>query len=157
MKKILSLLTILAVFISCKEEGIIKPERLIEKEMMEEVIYDLTILDAIKYQNPASLETNNINPSKYIYKKYKIDSLQFAQNNVYYASNYGEYKIMFEKITKRIENEKAVTDSLVKIEEKKNAVLLKKKNADLKLKDSLTLKKLIPEKIKQRRERLKKE
>jgi hypothetical protein len=156
MKKILSLLAILAVFISCKEEAVIKPEHLIEKEVMEEIIYDLTILDAIKYQNPASLEMHNINPSKYIYKKYKIDSIQLAQSNVYYASDYGEYKIMFEKITKRIENEKTVTDSLVKMEEKKNAVLLKKKNAALKLKDSVALKKLIPEKIKLRRERLKK-
>jgi hypothetical protein len=42
-------------------------------------MYDLSILDAIKYQNPASLETYKINPSQYIYKKYKIDSAQFAQ------------------------------------------------------------------------------
>jgi hypothetical protein len=46
---------------------------------MIDVMYDLSILDAIKYQNPASLETYKINPSQYIYKKYKIDSAQFAK------------------------------------------------------------------------------
>jgi hypothetical protein len=45
---------------------------------MIDVMYDLSILDAIKYQNP-SLETYKINPSQYIYKKYKIDSAQFAK------------------------------------------------------------------------------
>jgi hypothetical protein len=157
MKKILSLLAIWAVFISCKEEAIIKPEHLIEKEVMEEIIYDLTVLDAIKYQNPSSLEMHNINPSKYIYKKYKIDSLQFAQSNVYYASDYGEYKIMFEQITKRLEKSKAVTDSLVKLEEKKKTALLKKKKAALKVKDSLTIVKLNPEESKLRGRRFKKE
>jgi hypothetical protein len=58
---------------------------------MIDVMYDLSILDAIKYQNPASLETYKINPSQYIYKKYKIDT-QFAQSNIYYASNYTDYK-----------------------------------------------------------------
>jgi hypothetical protein len=29
---------------------------------MIDVMYDLSILDAIKYQNPASLETYKINP-----------------------------------------------------------------------------------------------
>jgi hypothetical protein len=33
-----------------------KPERLIEKDVMVDIMYDLSIL-AIKYQNPASLDT----------------------------------------------------------------------------------------------------
>jgi hypothetical protein len=68
---------------------------------MIDVMYDLSILDAIKYQNPASLETYKINPSQYIYKKYKIDSAQFAQSNIYYASNYKDYK----KCMMRLSNE----------------------------------------------------
>jgi hypothetical protein len=38
---------------------------------MIDVMYDLSILDAIKYQNPASLETYKINPF-YIYKSIKL-------------------------------------------------------------------------------------
>jgi hypothetical protein len=73
------------------------------KDKMIDVMYDLSILDAIKYQNPASLETYKINPSQYIYKKYKIDSAQFAQSNIYYASNYKDYKEMYDEVIKRID------------------------------------------------------
>src|SRR3970282_2916898 len=91
MKKIISLLAIISVLVSCKEEVVKKPDRLIEKEAMVNIMYDLSLLEAIKYQNPTSLDTFKINPKKYIYKKYKIDSLQFAKSNTYYGSNYEEY------------------------------------------------------------------
>jgi hypothetical protein len=121
MKKILLLLTILVGFISCKEDVVNKPDNLIDKDKMIDVMYDLSILDAIKYQNPASLETYNINPSQYIYKKYKIDSVQFAQSNIYYASSYTNYKEMYDEIIKRIDDKKTVLDSVVKREDKKQA------------------------------------
>ena len=118
MKKILSFLLIITVFLSCKEEVVKKPDRLIEKGKMVNIMYDLALLEAIKYQNPTSLTTNKINPPNYIYKKYKIDSLQFAKSNVYYASNYTEYKGMFDQVIKRIDSRKVVVDSLVKVENK---------------------------------------
>jgi hypothetical protein len=61
--------------ISCKEDAVDKPSKLIAEDKMIDVMYDLSILDAIKYQNPASLETYKINPSQYIYKKYKIGTI----------------------------------------------------------------------------------
>jgi predicted ATPase len=79
---------------------------LVAEDKMIDVMYDLSILDAIKYQNPASLETYKINPSQYIYKKYKIDSAQFAQSNIYYASNYKDYKEMYDEVIKRIDAKK---------------------------------------------------
>jgi hypothetical protein len=45
--------------ISCKEDAVDKPSKLIAEDKMIDVMYDLSILDAIKYQNPASLETYN--------------------------------------------------------------------------------------------------
>jgi hypothetical protein len=99
MKKILLLLPLFRI-ISCKEDAVDKPSKLIAEDKMIDVMYDLSILDAIKYQNPASLETYKINPF-YIYKKYKIDSAQFAQSNIYYASNYRTTK----KCMMRLSNE----------------------------------------------------
>jgi hypothetical protein len=46
-----------------------------------------------KISNITSLADYNVNSSQYIYKN-KIDSLQFVQSNVYYASNYEEYKFL---------------------------------------------------------------
>ena len=148
MRKAMSLLAIFMVIVSCKEEAVKKPSRLIEKGVMVDIMYDLSLLEAIKYQNPNSVVTYKTNPANFIFRKYKIDSLQFAQNNVYYASNYSEYKDMFDQITKRIDREKAVADSLIKLEEKKKS---KVGNAKL-LKETLTTK---DSAIKNRREFIK--
>lgn len=146
MKKTLLLLTLLIGFISCKEEAVDKPDDLIAKDKMIDVMYDLSILDAIKYQNPTSLETYKINPSQYIYKKYKVDSAQFAQSNIYYASNYTDYKDMYDKLIKRIDEKKTVLDSLVIREDKKQAKIQADSIKRIKVtpikKDSLLIKKL---------------
>jgi Domain of unknown function (DUF4296) len=118
MKKIMALLVVL-VFLACKEDVVKKPNRLIEKEVMINIMYDLSLFDAIKYQSPAVLDSNHINPRKYIFKKYKIDSLQFAKSNIYYASDYKSYKLMFEEITKRLDQNKAVVEALINAEKKK--------------------------------------
>lgn len=127
------------MFSGCKEEVDKKPNRLIEKNVMVDIMYDLTILEAIRYQNPTSLETYQINPTEYIYKKYKIDSLQFAQNNAYYASDYTEYRNMFDEISKRLDKNKPKVDTLskVKLDKKIKPYLSKKKKLNIISADSL--------------------
>lgn len=122
MKKIISFLAIILLLVSCKEE-VEKPNRLIEKDVMVNIIYDLSLLEAIKYQNPASLDTFKINPTKYIYNKYKIDSLQFAQNNTYYASTYEEYANIIDQINNRLIKNKAELTELIKTENEKRKLV----------------------------------
>ena len=129
MRKIIVLLTIITLFVSCKEEVVSKPERLIEKDVMVSIMYDLSILEAIRNQNPASLDTFKINSRDYIFKKYKIDSAQFAKSNVYYASDYNEYKSMFEQISKRLEANTKSVDSLMKLKKKKKTIKKVEKQA----------------------------
>ncbi len=140
MKKGISLLAILAL-LGCKEDLVKKPEHLIEKSKMMDIMYDLALLEAVKYQNPAILDSNQIRPKQFIYKKYKIDSLQLAQNNIYYAADYKNYKIMFESVVKRIANEKKRVNSVIKLEEKKKKIriaqLKKKRQLAKKSKDSI--------------------
>lgn len=138
MKKIV-VLVVLLVFVSCKEEVVKKPNRLIEKDVMVNIMYDLSLLEAIKYQSPAILDSNKISPKQYIYKKYKVDSLQFAQSNVYYASDYEEYKNMFEQMTKRLDQKKLAVEALIKAEKKKKKEAKKAKSALNKKTDSLEL------------------
>jgi hypothetical protein len=110
------------------------------------IMYDLALLEAIKYQSPTVLDSNQIRPKQFIYKKYKIDSLQLAQNNVYYAADYKSYKIMFEEVVKRIAIEKKRANAAVKLEQKKNnirmAKLKKIKELAKKTKDSIAAHKL---------------
>ena len=106
---------------------------------MVNIMYDLSLLEAIKYQNPAVLDSNQIRPKQFIYKKYKVDSLQLAQNNVYYASDYKTYKVMFDEVINRLERDKKKVELQLKAEEKKNKILakqlLKEKTKSLKIRE----------------------
>ena len=96
------------MLLSCKKELVKTPNHLIEKDKMVNIMYDLALLEAIKIQNPSSLDSFKINSNEYIFKKYKIDSLQFAQSNKYYASDIKKYKAIVENVNKRIEEQKTL-------------------------------------------------
>lgn len=107
------LLLILALLTACKKETVEKPENLIPKDKMKDILYDLSLLQAIRGVNQAVLDSNQIDPTTYIYKKYKVDSLQFAKSDQYYAiENVKNYKKMYEEINDRVKKEKAHVDSL---------------------------------------------
>jgi len=137
MKQIILVLILFSVLVSCKEEAVKEPNHLIEKDVMVDIMYDLSVLEAIKYQNPNSLETKEISPKEYILKKYKIDSLQFAQSNNYYAADYKEYKMMFDQISKRLDDNKVALESLMESKRRKALLLKKKKTTVEKKQDTL--------------------
>ncbi|WP_395077089.1 DUF4296 domain-containing protein [Flavobacterium sp.] len=146
-KAILYLLTFSIVACNSKTE-IPKPEKPIEKEVMEKILYDLAVLQALKSYSPEKLSKNSINSKTYIYQKYKIDSLQFAQNSKYYASDIEAYKIMYQKVSDKLVLEKKNIDTIIsreaKIKAKKtkdSLLLITKKLKEKKIKD---LKKIIP-------------
>ena len=118
MKKAVCLFIILIATFSCKNEVVEKPKGLIAKEKMIDIMYDLSLLDGMKYQTDVSKDSLEINPSKFILKKYQVDSLQFAKSNVYYASNYVAYKEMFDIVIKRLDTKKAAIDTILKRENK---------------------------------------
>lgn len=95
--------------ISCNDTAP-KPDNLIGEDQMIDIIYDLTILDGIKSHNPQNLQSFNQN--NFIYKKYKIDSLQFAKSNQFYASDIHKYKKMYREVNERIEKDQKRVDSL---------------------------------------------
>jgi hypothetical protein len=121
MKNFIVIMLIVFLSVSCKKELVKQPAKLIDKGKMIDIMYDLSLLEAMKYQNPISLDSVESDPTKFVLKKYKIDSLQFAQNNKYYATDYETYKDMFDEIGKRLAKNQRNTDSIVKLEEKKAA------------------------------------
>ena len=125
MKNFIVIILVLFLSTSCKKEVVKQPAKLIEKEKMIDIMYDLSLLEAIKYQNPLSLDSVNSDPKNFVLKKYKVDSLQFAQSNIYYAADYNTYKEMYDEIGKRLAVEQRAVDSIVKIEEKKAAKVAK--------------------------------
>ena len=127
MKKTVSFLVIVMLFLSCKDDAVKEPERLIDREVMENIIYDLSLLEAIKYNEPATTENYIVNPKEFILRKYKVDSAQFAQSNIYYASDFEKYKAMYDSVVKRMERNRVHYDSLVKKQIKKDSLIQAKK------------------------------
>lgn len=130
-KRTLPLLIFLVILVGCKKELIKKPDHLIEKEKMANILCDLALLEAIRIQNPITSDSIKINSNDYIFKKYKIDSIQFSQSNIYYATDYKEYKRMFEEIKTHLDKNKSAVEALIKAESNK---ITAKKVAEEKLK-----------------------
>lgn len=95
-----------------------KPENLISKDKMSDVIYDVFVLNAAKGINKTILENHGIMPQEYVYKKHKIDSLQFAKSNDYYAYDTKIYESIIDKVKQKLEVEKAKNEALILKEDK---------------------------------------
>ncbi|WP_428224140.1 DUF4296 domain-containing protein [Flavobacterium sp.] len=114
--KRLALLVVIFIF-SCKNEIVEKPKNLIDESTMKNILYDLAMLQAIKGHDMMLLPKNKIDPKKYIYLKYHIDSIQLVKSNRYYAADISNFKKMYEEILERI-----------KIEKQENEKTLQRKN-----------------------------
>lgn len=121
MKINFAFLSIVILFFSC-QAAVEKPNNLISEDKMINILYDIALLEGIK--SDYSLNQQSLDPEKFIYKKYKIDSLQFVQSNAYYASDVQNYKEMYQKLTVKIDLKKTAVDSLLKVKNKPK--LLKK-------------------------------
>lgn len=77
---------------------------------MAEILYDLAIINAAKKTNPLRLEERDLEAMPFIYKKHGIDSLQFFQSDVYYASIPDEYEAIYKIVEARLEGEKSEFD-----------------------------------------------
>jgi|SRR6478672_1084354 len=103
MKKLLPFLAFILALIGCKDSAVPKPDKLIDENQMIDIIYDLSLLDAMKSQNPNQLKYPTA--TEFIQKKYQIDSVTFAKNSQYYASDIPNYKKMYEKVKIRLSEE----------------------------------------------------
>jgi len=109
MRKIITI-TFIYLLAACGNSSVQKPDKLIEEDRMVDIFYDLALLEAIKAHKPDIIQSAK-DPNQYIYKKYGIDSLQFAQSNRYYATDIKRYKRMFGRVGKRLEGNKKKLDA----------------------------------------------
>ena len=125
------------VFMACENKAMKKPSNLISEDQMAAILYDMILINSAKGINKQLLEKNIKNSEKYIYKIYKIDSLQFVESNAYYSYKSDSYKAIYEKIEKKLEAQKKVYEALAAEEKRVKDSL--KKNRRPKL-DTLNLK-----------------
>ena len=145
MKKLLFLLSLIGLLINCNSKPVEKPNDLINEDMMVDILYDLYVINGMKSSDMKYLEDRGIKPAKYIYQKYKIDSLQFAKSDHYYATDVDGYARLYERVTLRLQRNKAAIDSLIAKEpkEKKEDSIIKTTVISHKLRDSLRKKRIL--------------
>lgn len=149
MKKIIGLLSLGVLLLNCNSKPVEKPDNLVSKEEMINILYDLYVVNAMKSTELQFLQDRGITAADYVYKKYKIDSLQFATSDRYYASDVDEYENIYKEVTERLKQNKAEIDSLLlknpEVEVSKDST--KTDPTRFKLKDSVkkksTLKRLL--------------
>ena len=107
MKKVLVFFSFI-LLASCSNSVVSKPKNLIDEDKMVEIFYDLALLEAVRTQIPQEKQHYKGLPNNYIYKKYKIDSLQLVKSNQYYATDIANYKKMYERVKEKLaaDNEK---------------------------------------------------
>ena len=90
-------LLIIFLFLGCSDNV---PDNLISKEKMENIIFDIMILNA---SSGFDLKIdNNLLSDELIYKKHNIDSLQFFESELYYSKNPRDHYEIYAKVKIRI-------------------------------------------------------
>ncbi len=109
-----------------------KPDNLISKNKMIDIITDISLVNAAKSTNKKLLEGNGVNPEKYIYEKYNIDSIQFAESSNYYAYDVKGYEDIYVSVKQRLEKQKEEYKELQEKERKEKDSIrkLKRKKRD---------------------------
>lgn len=112
-------IVVLILFLSCESKTKYKkPENLIPKDQMIDLLTEMHLVAGSNNINNKNLE-KNLNYMSLVFEKYKVDSVQFDANNVYYTSNIDEYEKMFEEVERRLkklqDSYQDKTDSLIRI------------------------------------------
>lgn len=91
--------------VSCSKNPVPKPDNLLDEETMINILYDISLLQAIDGSMPNKLMEQDIKMDQYIFEKYKIDSTTYRQNQLYYAGDARKYKKIYDKVLERLEKE----------------------------------------------------
>ncbi len=124
-----------------------KPDDLIPKEKMVDVLTEIALLHGARSYNANLLEEKGVDPGRYIYKKFSIDSLQFARSNDYYSEHVKEYQDIYSQVKERLQALRVEYDSIRVREERRRDSL---KEIDTLILDSIRKERkdsLIPKKI----------
>lgn len=109
MKAIYAILFVI-ILLGCQDKvSYEKPEGLIEKAEMIDMLYDMHLAIGTSNIQNTHLEKNR-NYMSLVYEKYNIDSTKFAEANLYYTAHIQEYEEIFEEVERRIGNLKEVME-----------------------------------------------
>lgn len=119
MRILLVIFAMLIFFVRCTDvQKVPRPDNLIAPSTMEDILYDMTIVNAARGYSIQQFSQTGVDPACYVFEKYAIDSAQYAQSTFYYATSLPEYKELIERVRVRVEREHKVLDSAYKEEKR---------------------------------------
>lgn len=113
MRSFLYIIVIALFFGGCKRNIVPKPDHFLDAKQMEQLLYDLALLESIKNYDAQYLDSLQGTPQEYIYNKYGTDSIAIAQNMIYYASFPKVYDQIVHNVDTRLKEQR---DSLQAIQ-----------------------------------------
>ena len=114
MRKYIIIFTIISCLACDGSTPVEPPDEEMTPEMMEDIFYDILLMKAIKNSSYVDPVNEEYFTDQYIYEKYGIDSLQLAQNQIYYAQKPKLMKKIFENIEIRSKQVKDSIDTIMK-------------------------------------------
>jgi len=102
MKVFYFLFMVFLIFSCTDKVNYEKPEDLIDKEKMTNLLYDMHLAVGTSNIKNVHLEKNR-NYMSLVFHKYGVDSTQFATSNIYYTSNINEYEEIYEEVQRRLD------------------------------------------------------
>lgn len=115
MKKQFKYCLLLVLLLACQNvEKAPKPDNLIPEEKMVAILTDMMLIDAAISYKRSDSKTKALDPGKYIFEKYQVDSVQLAKSNAYYLENFDKSMRIYEQVRDNLEAKKEKLDSLDK-------------------------------------------
>ena len=102
MKLFYFLFAVLLIFSCSDKVHYEKPQDLLGKEEMINLLYDMHLAVGTSNVKNVHLEKNR-NYMSLVFAKHGVDSTQFASSNIYYTSNVDEYEEIYEEVQRRLD------------------------------------------------------
>ena len=107
---------VLFISFSCDNFNDQEPDNLIEPEKMANILVDIELLRSIKSTNASDEYKESALGDLYLYKKYKVDSVQIVESKKYYSKYPKKYLAIYKSVEERL---KLMKDSLNQIVDSK--------------------------------------
>lgn len=99
LKRLILFFGIAFIAFGCnKLNGPEKPENLISKDKMVDILIDARFITSANSKNKIIMRDAGLDLNNYVYNKHDIDSLQFALSNNYYAFHIEEYEDIYTRL-----------------------------------------------------------
>lgn len=91
-----------------------RPKDLITKDKMVDILTEAYLANAARSIDNKKIMASGIKMDSILYRKFGVDSLQFAESNAYYAADVNAYLSLFQDVENRLDAVQQNLDSIRK-------------------------------------------